>query len=162
MMIRPILSLALAGSIAVLLAAAPAMAAGEAEQPPRQSWSFSGPFGTYDRAQLQRGFKVYREVCQTCHGLDLLSFRNLGQPGALGFSEAGVLHASRMHPAGARDVEDARAYVRFLARRRAMADEAEGVAPTPRLVREGWSHAVVVEGDGIRRVRRVWIAKEEP
>ncbi len=90
MMIRSILSLALAGSLAGFLAAAPAMAAGEAEQPPRQSWSFSGPFGTYDRAQLQRGFKVYREVCQLCHGLDLLSFRNLGQPGGPGYSEAQV------------------------------------------------------------------------
>src|SRR5690606_3400215 len=30
--------------------------------PTQESWSFSGPFGTYDRAQLQRGFKVYREA----------------------------------------------------------------------------------------------------
>ena len=59
-------------------------------QPPRQKWSFWGPFGTYDRAQLQRGFKVYREVCSVCHGLNLLSFRNLGQAGALGYSEAQV------------------------------------------------------------------------
>jgi ubiquinol-cytochrome c reductase cytochrome b/c1 subunit len=57
-------------------------------QPPRQKWSFAGPFGTYDRAQLQRGFKVYREVCQTCHGLTLVSFRNLAEPGGPGFSEA--------------------------------------------------------------------------
>ena len=26
-------------------------------------WSFAGPFGKYDQAQLQRGFKVYHEVC---------------------------------------------------------------------------------------------------
>jgi ubiquinol-cytochrome c reductase cytochrome b/c1 subunit len=57
--------------------AAPALAAEDASAPPRQKWSFSGPFGMYDRAQLQRGFKVYREVCAVCHGLNLLSFRNL-------------------------------------------------------------------------------------
>src|SRR5262249_42149581 len=57
-------------------------------QPPRNKWSFSGVFGKYDQAQLQRGFKVYREVCQVCHGLNLLSFRNLAEPGGPGFSPA--------------------------------------------------------------------------
>lgn len=89
-MIRSILSLAMAGSLAGLLAATPALAAGDTPQPPRQKWSFSGPFGTFDRAQLQRGFKVYREVCQVCHGLNLVAFRNLGQPGALGYTEAQI------------------------------------------------------------------------
>jgi hypothetical protein len=81
---------------------------------------------------------------------------------ALAFAESGFLRASRMHPATARDAEDARAFVRFLARRRAIADEVEAAAPTPRLVSEGKSHAVVREDDGIRRVRRVWIAKARP
>ena len=89
-MIRSILSIVTAGTLAVLAVSAPAFAAGEAPQPPRQKWTFSGPFGTFDRAQLQRGFKVYREVCQVCHGLNLVAFRNLGQPGALGYSEAQV------------------------------------------------------------------------
>jgi cytochrome c1 len=89
-MTKSILTLVVAGSLAALIGATPVLAAGEAPQPPRQKWSFSGPFGTFDRAQLQRGFKVYREVCAVCHGLDLLSFRNLGQPGALGYSEAQV------------------------------------------------------------------------
>ena len=44
------------------------------------------PFGKFDRGQLQRGFKVYREVCQTCHGLQLLAFRNLSEPGGPGFT----------------------------------------------------------------------------
>ena len=79
---------------------------------------------------------------------------------ALAFSEAGFLRASRMHAASSRDAEDARAFVRFLARRRAIADEVEFRVATPRLVREGKSHAVVKEGDGVRRVRRVWIAEE--
>jgi ubiquinol-cytochrome c reductase cytochrome b/c1 subunit len=56
--------------------------------PPRQKWSFAGPFGKFDRAQLQRGFKVYKEVCQVCHGLTLVSFRNLAEPGGPEFSRA--------------------------------------------------------------------------
>jgi cytochrome c1 len=60
----------------------------EAEAPPLQRWSFSGPFGLYDTAQLQRGFKVYREVCSACHSLKLVAFRNLSDPGGPGFSEA--------------------------------------------------------------------------
>jgi ubiquinol-cytochrome c reductase cytochrome b/c1 subunit len=67
--------------------ASPALAA-EAETPVKQKWSFAGPFGVFDRAQLQRGFKVYREVCQTCHGLSLVSFRNLADAGGPGFSAA--------------------------------------------------------------------------
>ena len=55
--------------------------------PPRNKWSFSGPFGKFDRGQLQRGFKVYKEVCAVCHGLDLVAFRNLT---GLGYSEAQV------------------------------------------------------------------------
>ena len=35
---------------------------------------------------MQRGFKVYREVCAVCHGLSLLSFRNLAEPGGPGFT----------------------------------------------------------------------------
>jgi len=89
-MLRSILAAVLAASLVSVAAPRLAVAAGEVPQPPRQKWSFSGPFGTYDRAQLQRGFKVYREVCSVCHGLNLLSFRNLGQPGALGYSEAQV------------------------------------------------------------------------
>ena len=58
--------------------------------PPRQSWSFSGPFGVYDRGQLQRGFKVFREVCGNCHSLKLVSFRDLGDPTGPGFTPAQV------------------------------------------------------------------------
>src|SRR5215470_19796771 len=65
-----------------------AAAAAESETPPHLRWSFAGPFGLYDRAQLQRGFKVYQEVCQNCHGLHLLAFRNLADPEGPGFSTA--------------------------------------------------------------------------
>jgi len=46
-----------------------------------------GVFGTFDRAQLQRGYQVYKEVCSACHGLRLVAFRNLHD---IGFSEAEV------------------------------------------------------------------------
>lgn len=54
---------------------------------PREKWSFDKIFGTYDRAELQRGFQVYQEVCSTCHGLSHISYRHLK---ALGFSDAKV------------------------------------------------------------------------
>ena len=44
----------------------------------------NGPLGHYDRQQLQRGFQVYKEVCAACHGLNLVSFRDLA---ALGYEE---------------------------------------------------------------------------
>ncbi len=62
--------------------------AAEAIVPPGQSWSFSGPFGTFDRAQLQRGLNVYHQVCKGCHGLTQVSFRNLAEPGGPGLSVA--------------------------------------------------------------------------
>ncbi len=55
-----------------------------------QDWSFAGPFGKFDQAQLQRGFQIYTENCSACHSLNLLSFRNLMQEGGPGFSEAEV------------------------------------------------------------------------
>ncbi|MEO1137281.1 MAG: cytochrome c1 [Pseudomonadota bacterium] len=56
-------------------------AAGKAKHPEHQDWHFSGPFGKFDQDALQRGFQVYEAVCANCHGLELLSFRNLGQKG---------------------------------------------------------------------------------
>ena len=50
-------------------------------------WSFKGFFGKFDRAQLQRGYQVYTEVCAACHSMKYLSYRNLSQPGGPEFSE---------------------------------------------------------------------------
>ncbi|MGB4107054.1 MAG: cytochrome c1 [Alphaproteobacteria bacterium] len=50
-------------------------------------WHFSGMFGSYDRAALQRGLKVYREVCAACHSLSRVYYRNLE---ALGYDEGQV------------------------------------------------------------------------
>jgi ubiquinol-cytochrome c reductase cytochrome b/c1 subunit len=62
----------------------------ETPNPPRLTWSFAGPLGKFDQGQIQRGFKIYREVCSACHSLTLLSFRNLTDPSGPGFSEAQV------------------------------------------------------------------------
>ncbi len=53
-------------------------------------FSFEGLFGTYDQNQLQRGLKVYTEVCASCHGLKFVPIRTLGDEGALGYSEEQV------------------------------------------------------------------------
>ncbi len=54
---------------------------------PEGGWTFDGPFGHFDRQQLQRGFQVYKEVCASCHGLSYVAFRNLEE---IGYSEAEV------------------------------------------------------------------------
>lgn len=64
-----------------LMAAQPALASGGAKHPRSGGFSFEGPFGTFDQAQLQRGYKVYREVCASCHGMELMYFRTLAEPG---------------------------------------------------------------------------------
>ena len=46
-------------------------------KPVEQDWSFAGPFGKYDKGQLQRGLKIYTEVCSACHSMNLVSFRTL-------------------------------------------------------------------------------------
>ena len=65
-------------------------AAGEAEKPMKVDWSFNGFFGKFDRAQLQRGYQVYKEVCASCHSMKYLSYRNLGETGGPEFSDAEV------------------------------------------------------------------------
>lgn len=82
-------SILFGAAAAALVLSSPAMAAeGHSPKPERQSWSFAGPFGTYDPAQLQRGFKVFKEVCSACHSANFFYFRNLAQEGGPGFSEA--------------------------------------------------------------------------
>lgn len=73
-----------ATALAAALWAPAADAASEAPTPPSVDWSFNGLFGTFDRAQLQRGYQVYAEVCHACHGLSFMAFRNLQQ---IGFSD---------------------------------------------------------------------------
>ena len=83
-----VVALVVAGG--VLVGSAQSARAEEQETPPAQSWSFAGPFGKYDRGSLQRGLKIYKEVCSNCHSLDYIAFRNLADPGGPGYSEAQV------------------------------------------------------------------------
>ena len=79
-------------AVGAMIAFAPAQAAEEEggtphypiKHPKHAHWSFGGPFGHWDVGQLQRGLKVYKEVCSACHSLNLVAFRNLE---ALGYSE---------------------------------------------------------------------------
>lgn len=61
-----------------------AQASGEGPELPEQDWSWKGPFGTFDKAQLQRGLQVYTQVCVTCHSLSLVAYRDLAD---LGYGE---------------------------------------------------------------------------
>ena len=72
---------------AVGLSTGAAFGAGGGGQVTDYRFSFEGPFGSFDQAQLQRGFQVYKEVCSACHGLEHVAFRNLSDPGGPGFSE---------------------------------------------------------------------------
>lgn len=78
--------LALSALTALSLASAPALAAGDGGHVTDYAFSFEGPFGSYDRAQLQRGLQVYTEVCSACHGLELVAFRTLTQETGPGLS----------------------------------------------------------------------------
>jgi cytochrome c1 len=77
-----------AACAATALPAAASSGGGEAIH--MQHWTFGGVRGGFDRAQLQRGFQVYKDVCATCHGLRQLSFRNLSQRGGPEFPEEAV------------------------------------------------------------------------
>jgi cytochrome c1 len=73
-----------------LLIAGAAVAAEGQKEPEALNWGWYGPLGHFDPVQLQRGYTVYKEVCAACHGLHLLAFRNLADPGGPMFTEAQV------------------------------------------------------------------------
>ena len=82
-MSQPVLGLLLAVALACGFCGI-ARAQEQAPAPPHQQWSFEGVFGTYDRAELQRGFQVYKEVCSACHPVKHLYYRDLEE---LGYTE---------------------------------------------------------------------------
>jgi len=94
--IAGLIAVAVVGIAAALPAAAQEHEEGAApthfpiNPPALQRWSFSGIFGSFDTAQLQRGFQVYKEVCSSCHSLDYVAFRTLGDEGGTHFSEEEV------------------------------------------------------------------------
>ena len=67
-------------ALALSLSGGAALAAGGAGYVEDYSFSFEGPFGTYDQMQLQRGLQVYTEVCSACHGLQYVPIRTLADP----------------------------------------------------------------------------------
>jgi ubiquinol-cytochrome c reductase cytochrome c1 subunit len=87
--------------LATVLCAAPGAARAQSETPapPKQEWSFSGPFGRYDLAAARRGFQVYSESCAACHKLTWLHYRDLT---GIGLTEAQIkaLTAKINVPAG--------------------------------------------------------------
>lgn len=68
-------------ALGLALMAGPALAATTQAEPRDIHWANEGPFGKFDKPQLQRGYKVYREVCAACHSMNLMFYRNLGQKG---------------------------------------------------------------------------------
>jgi ubiquinol-cytochrome c reductase cytochrome c1 subunit len=72
------LSIAAAAAVAAL---GVAFAAGEAHHPRDYPFSFESPLGGYDMAAVQRGYQVYAEVCSSCHALEHLAYRHLGEEG---------------------------------------------------------------------------------
>jgi ubiquinol-cytochrome c reductase cytochrome c1 subunit len=72
-------SVIIAAALLALGLAGAAQAKTTQREPKDVHWSFEGPFGHYDQEQLQRGYKVYAEVCSACHSMSLLSYRNLAE-----------------------------------------------------------------------------------
>ena len=73
------LAVAMFGALPVLASSS------DAKTPASETWRHESYFGTFDRAAVQRGYQVYKEVCASCHSLKYLGFRNLP---AIGISEA--------------------------------------------------------------------------
>lgn len=71
----------IAALTALSLSGGAAMAAGGEAHIEDIAFSFEGPFGKFDQLQLQRGLKVYQQVCSACHGMQYVPIRTLGDPG---------------------------------------------------------------------------------
>ncbi len=76
-----------AAALSLVVSSGTAWAAGEAHEPEPQDWSFNGFFGAFDKAQLQRGFQIYSQVCSGCHSLKFVAYRHLE---GLGYNEAEI------------------------------------------------------------------------
>jgi ubiquinol-cytochrome c reductase cytochrome c1 subunit len=84
-----ILLISLITGVATYIHSPPAPLAAEEfhRQPKPLQLASDGPFGKFDRRQVQRGFQVYSEVCSACHSLKLVSFRDLK---GLGYNDAEI------------------------------------------------------------------------
>ena len=75
---------------ALALTTGAAFASGDEQHIEDFAFSFEGPFGKFDQNQLQRGFKIYSEICSACHGLQYVAIRTLADPGGPSYSEDDV------------------------------------------------------------------------
>lgn len=57
------------------------------KHPEKLKLASDGLLPHWDKAQLQRGMQVYKEVCSACHSLHLVAFRDIGD---LGYTEGQV------------------------------------------------------------------------
>ena len=92
-----VLGIALFGTISTAITdPAPETAEHEFHLHPKDAeLSSAGLFGKFDKQQLQRGLKVYQEVCAACHSLKYVSFRDFEQ---LGYSEGQVKALAQAWP----------------------------------------------------------------
>jgi ubiquinol-cytochrome c reductase cytochrome c1 subunit len=104
---KPFVLMAGAIASAVAIGATAVWAAGDGPKIDRQAWSFAGPGGRFNQAQLQRGFQVYEKVCSTCHGLSRVAFRNLAERGGPAFPEDGVRALAASWPNQVREANEA-------------------------------------------------------
>jgi cytochrome c1 len=74
-------ALIIVAALGLMVGGASLALAAKGKHPHEMEWSWEGPFGTFERADVQRGFAVYKQVCSSCHGLRHLSYRNLGERG---------------------------------------------------------------------------------
>lgn len=88
--IKTLLAASVLGAGLALGGTTGAIAAGKQALAEDIDFSFEGIFGKFDRAQLQRGFAVYKQVCSACHGMEQMYYRNLMEPGGPEFTEAQV------------------------------------------------------------------------
>ncbi|HEY7368590.1 MAG TPA: hypothetical protein VIA29_01800 [Thermoanaerobaculia bacterium] len=86
----------------------------------------------------------------------------ISDPFSFSYDNRGIWTASRVYHSGERDEADAGAFVRSLARAGRIAEAGRTPPDSTQLLREGKTHMVVEEEDGIRRVRRAWVARKNP
>lgn len=94
---------------ALALSAGPVLAAGAAYNVENVDFSFDGPFGKYDPIQLQRGLKVYTEVCASCHGLKHVPIRTLHDKGGPELPEDQVRAYAELYEVFDPEIDDFRA-----------------------------------------------------
>lgn len=91
MAFKTVRNLMIAGGVAAASLTSIAIAAGggasDGYEMVHKHWHWSGVTGTYDKEAMQRGYNVYVQVCRSCHNLDHIAFRHLGDKGGPFYNE---------------------------------------------------------------------------